>query len=89
MSKYRGRDVLICLGRAYCSELPTDEQDERDNEEEDAIMEIEYRRLVATGGEAEPLWVERFGGALRASSAFRPQRNCRPSAKALGNLANV
>jgi hypothetical protein len=51
-------------------------------------MELEYRQLVASGGAAEPLWVERFEGALRAASAFRPRRNRRPSAKALGNLIN-
>lgn len=52
-------------------------------------MEIEYRRLIVSGGEAEPLWVERFGVSLHAGSAFRPKQNRIPSAKALGNLINV
>ncbi len=52
-------------------------------------MELEYQRLVTCGGEAEPLWVEKFGGALRAANAFRPQRNRLPSEKALRNLENM
>ncbi len=63
--------------------------DQRDADEEDAIMELEYQRLVASRGEAEPLWVERFGGALRAARAFWSQRIHRPSAKALSNVENV
>ncbi len=81
--------MLIILGRLYCSELQSEEHDEQDNEEEDAIMELEYQRLVATGREAEQLWVKKFDGALRAANHFRPQRNRRPSAKALQNLENV
>jgi hypothetical protein len=81
--------MLSILGRLYCSELRSEDNDERDNKEEDAIMELEYERLVASGGEAEPLWVEKFGGALRAASYFRPQRNRRPTAKAMENLQNV
>jgi hypothetical protein len=81
--------LLNFLGRIYCSELPTEEHADEDDREEDAIMELEYRRLVASGGEAEPLWVKRFGGDLRAVSAFRLRQNRRPNAKALGNLVNV
>ncbi len=34
-------------GLFYCSELPTKEHDAQDQEEEDAIMELEYQRLVS------------------------------------------
>jgi hypothetical protein len=81
--------VVTIAGRLYCSELPSDEQDEQDDEEEDAIMEVEYQRLVASRGEAEPLWVEKFGGAIRVASSFRPQRNRRPSEKALRNIEYI
>ncbi len=79
---------LTLLGRIYCSERVTTDMDQQEADEEDAIMEMEYQRLVASSGEAEPLWVEKFGGALRAARAFRSQRNRRPSAKALSNLEN-
>ncbi len=52
---YDFEDILIHLGPVCCSELPTAEQDDKDNQDEDAIVELEYRRLVASGGEAEPL----------------------------------
>ncbi len=81
--------ILTDKGRLYCSELEIEEYDEQDALEEDALVEIEYQRLVASRGEAEPLWVEKFGGALRAAQAFRPTRNRRLSAKALSNLENV
>ncbi len=81
--------LLIMLGRLYCSEHETEEFDQQEADEEDAIMATEYQCLVASGGEAEPLWVEKFGGALRAAGAFRSQRIRRPSAKALSNLTDV
>jgi hypothetical protein len=81
--------LLIIIGCLYYSELQSEELDEQDNNEEDASMELEYQRLVATSGEAEPLWVETFGGALCTANNFCPQRNRRLSAKALHNLENI
>ncbi len=81
--------MLIHLGCLYCSEPESEQFHAQDARDENALTELEYQRLVASRGEAEPLWVEKFGGALRASQAFRLQRNRRPSAKALSNLENV
>jgi hypothetical protein len=83
------RCLSSVLGRLYCSDLKTEEFDQQEADEEDAIMATEYQRLVASGGEAELLWVEKFGGALCAAGAFWSQRIRRPSAKALSNLQNV
>ncbi len=83
------RYLSFVLGRLYCSELETEEFDQQEAVEEDTIMATEYQRLGASSVEAEPLWVEKFGGALRAAGAFRSQRIRRPSAKALSNLQNV
>ncbi len=44
---------LHFLGRFYCSELETKE---RDLQRKTALVEIEYQQLVASRGEAEPLW---------------------------------
>jgi hypothetical protein len=52
-------------------------------------MEIEYARLVATRGEAPPLWAERFGSALPAARAYRLRPEPRRSARALAELTNV
>ncbi len=52
-------------------------------------MEVEYARLVATRGEAEPLWVERFGRSLPAARAYRLRETPRRSARALAELDNV
>jgi hypothetical protein len=81
--------LLIVLGRLYRSERKTKEFDQREADEEDAIMATEYKRLVASGGEAEPLWVEKFSSALCEAGAFWSQQIRRPSAKALSNLKDV
>jgi hypothetical protein len=52
-------------------------------------MATEYQRLIESGGEAKPLWVKKFGGALRAAGAFLSQWICLLSAKTLCNLHNV
>ncbi len=52
-------------------------------------MEIEYARFLAKRGEAPPLWVERFGGAIPAAMAYRLRPEPRRSAQALAELSNV
>ncbi len=52
-------------------------------------MEVEYACLVATRGEAPPLWVERFGSTLPAAGDYRLRPEPRRSARALAELTNV
>ncbi len=68
--------MLTISGCLYRTEQPSNEQDEQDDEEENAILKLENQRLIASRSEAEPLWVKKICGAIRAANSFRPQRNC-------------